>query len=57
MPPDDLGSLADLVPAPVETVVVEDLSHILRLQPGEPTLRTYKRDARRPVDPRGCSTR
>ncbi|MPV39140.1 alpha/beta hydrolase family protein [Georgenia subflava] len=48
----DLERVADLVPGPVETHAVADVNHILRSQPGPASLSTYKKDIRRPVDPR-----
>ena len=50
--PEDLDQIADLVPGPVETYLVPDVSHILRAQEGPPSLSHYKMDVRRPVDPR-----
>jgi hypothetical protein len=54
-PPQDLTTLADLLGTRADTVLIDDLSHILRAQPGTPTLRTYRRDVTRPVDPRVLS--
>jgi hypothetical protein len=51
-PPQDVAAIADLLGASARTVVLDDLSHILRSQPGTPTLRSYRRDITRPVDPR-----
>ncbi|WP_225753419.1 S9 family peptidase [Actinotalea sp. Marseille-Q4924] len=51
-PPHDLEVIAATVAGPVRTVLVDDVSHILRSRPGAPTLATYRKDARRPVDPR-----
>ncbi len=51
-PPEDLATIAALVPGPVQTVVLDDVSHILRAQAGQPTLQSYRSDTRRPVDPR-----
>jgi len=51
-PPDDVAAIAAAAAGPVETVVVDDVSHILRTQSGEPTLRSYRKDVRHPVDPR-----
>lgn len=48
--PGDLARMAELVPGPVQTHLIPDLSHILRRQPGPPSLRSYKRDAREPID-------
>ncbi len=51
-PPQDVGTIATLLGDRARTVVIDDLSHILRSQPGPATLRTYRRDVARPVDPR-----
>ncbi|MEU6412694.1 alpha/beta fold hydrolase [Microbispora sp. NPDC046933] len=48
--PEDLARMAELVPGPIETHVIADLSHILRRQPGSPSLRAYRREAREPID-------
>ncbi|MEN3538646.1 alpha/beta fold hydrolase [Microbispora sp. ZYX-F-249] len=48
--PGDLTRMAELVPGPIETHLIPDLSHILRRQPGTPSLRAYKREAREPID-------
>lgn len=53
--PRDLDAIARLAQAPVETHEVPDVSHILRTQPGTATLRTYGKDATRPVDARVLS--
>ena len=45
-------AIASAAAGPVETVVVDDVSIILRSQSGAPTLRSYRKDVRRPVDPR-----
>ncbi|GLX05397.1 alpha/beta fold hydrolase [Microbispora sp. NBRC 16548] len=50
--PEDLARMAELVPGPIETHVIPDLSHILRRQPGPPSLRAYRREAREPIDAR-----
>jgi hypothetical protein len=52
VPPADLAVIRDLVPAPVETHEIPDLSHILRPQPGAASLSGYSRAARQPVDGR-----
>jgi len=51
-PPEDVVAIASAAAGPVETVVVDDVSHILRSQSGAPTLRSYRKDVRRPVDQR-----
>lgn len=47
----DLDVIAQLVPGPVETRRVPDLTHLLRRDPGPASLRTYREQYRRPVDP------
>jgi uncharacterized protein len=49
--PDDLDDIARLVPGPVETWLAPDVSHLLRVQSGPASLRAYKEEVRRPVDP------
>ncbi|MDI6101865.1 alpha/beta fold hydrolase [Actinoplanes sp. NEAU-A12] len=51
-PPQDLHTIAALLGDRVETLLIDDLSHILRSQPATPTMRTYRRDLTRPVDRR-----
>jgi uncharacterized protein len=51
VPPSDLDVIRELVPAPVETHVLDDLSHILRAQAGPASLSGYKKEIRQPVDP------
>ena len=48
--PGDLERIADLVRGPVETYLAPDVSHVLRRQPGPPSLGAYKREIRGPVD-------
>ena len=55
-PPEDLTTVAALLGDRARTVLIDDLSHILRSQPGTPTLRSYRRDVARPVDSRVLST-
>ena len=50
--PDDIGRMEDLVAGPFTGMVMPDPTHLLRTTPGEDaTLRTYKKQAKRPVDP------
>ncbi|MGW5861689.1 alpha/beta hydrolase family protein [Streptomyces sp. NPDC055239] len=49
--PDDLKEIAQLVPGGAETHRVDDLTHILRRDSGRPTLNSYRRLLREPVDP------
>ncbi|RVW02298.1 alpha/beta hydrolase [Rhodococcus spongiicola] len=48
--PDDLSTIADLVPDEVDTVRVPDLTHLLRRDPNPPSLRAYRKLVREPVD-------
>lgn len=50
VPAEDLAVIAAMVPGPVQTWMAPDLSHILRRQYGPPSLRSYRKDAKRPVD-------
>lgn len=49
--PADLDDINRLVPGGAETHRISDLTHLLRREPGRPSLRTYPRQLRRPVDP------
>jgi len=51
VPADDLAVLAATVPGPVETHRVPDLTHTLRRQERAPSIRHYREELRRPVDP------
>lgn len=48
--PNDLTVIDSLVRGPVETHLLPDVTHILRCDPGPPTLRTYRAQTREPVD-------
>ncbi|MGH1491026.1 MAG: alpha/beta hydrolase [Acidimicrobiales bacterium] len=43
--------IRQLVPGPCTVRVIDDLTHLLRTEPGAPSLKTYKKQAKRPVDP------
>jgi pimeloyl-ACP methyl ester carboxylesterase len=43
--------IGELVAGPVTVELVPDMSHLLRHEPGDPTVRTYKQQAKRPVLP------
>ena len=51
-PVGDLATIASIVPAPVETHEVPDVTHILRRQDGPASLSAYKQEVRRPLDDR-----
>ncbi|NNU26399.1 alpha/beta hydrolase family protein [Isoptericola sediminis] len=48
---DDLDVVRSTAPAEVTVHRIPDLSHTLRRQPGTPSLRLYREEVRRPVDP------
>jgi hypothetical protein len=48
--PADVETIAATVPAPVTAAVVPDLTHLLRRDPGSPSLKAYKRLAAQPTD-------
>lgn len=52
----DLDVIAATVPAPVTLHRVPDLTHTLRRQPGPASLRAYRAELRRPVDPAVLAT-
>lgn len=47
--PADVERICLLVPSECSGRVVENLTHLLREEPGPPSLRTYKKQAKRPV--------
>ncbi|SCK38815.1 hypothetical protein B046DRAFT_03553 [Streptomyces sp. LamerLS-316] len=49
--PEDLKEIARLAPGGAEIHRVDDLTHVLRRDPGHPTLNSYRRLLRDPVDP------
>jgi uncharacterized protein len=49
--PGDLDRIARLVPGPVDTWLAPDVSHALRVQPGPASLRAYRKEVQRPVEP------
>jgi pimeloyl-ACP methyl ester carboxylesterase len=48
--PADLDKIRELVPGEAEVHRIPDLTHLLRREPGRPSLRSYRRQLRRPVD-------
>ncbi|MER7010686.1 alpha/beta hydrolase [Saccharopolyspora sp. NPDC000359] len=48
--PADLAEIRRLVPGDVEVHQIPDLTHLLRRDPGRPSVRSYRRLLRRPVD-------
>ncbi len=49
--PEDIERIRQLVPTNCSGQVIDDLTHLLRTEAGPPSVRTYKRQAKRPVDP------
>lgn len=50
--PSDLKRMAELVKSEFEAHEVPDVTHMLRAEPGEPTLSTYRQQVQQPVDKR-----
>jgi uncharacterized protein len=50
--PDNLPRMAEIVTAPFEYHIVPDVTHLLRSEAGRPSISTYKKQVRRPIDPR-----
>jgi uncharacterized protein len=50
--PSDLKTMARLVKSEFEAHEVPDVTHMLRAEPGEPTLSTYRQQVQKPVDER-----
>ena len=50
--PADVAIMEEVVPTSFTGHVVEDVTHLLRPEPGPPSVRTYKKQARRPLDQR-----
>ncbi len=48
--PDDVERICRLVPSDCSGHVIDDLTHLLRTEAGAPSIRTYKKQAKRPVD-------
>lgn len=48
--PEDVARICRLVPADCSGQVIDDLTHLLRIEDGPPSVRTYRKQARRPVD-------
>ena len=49
--PDDTKRVCELVPGECTARVVEDMSHLLRPEPGVASVRTYKKQVRQPLEP------
>ncbi|MGE5155936.1 MAG: alpha/beta hydrolase [Betaproteobacteria bacterium] len=50
--PADLDRMARLITGPFESHEVPDVTHLLRADSGRPSLQTYRRQVKQPVDPR-----
>ena len=48
--PADISLMKEVVPTPFTGHVVDDVTHLLRSEVGPPSVRTYKKQARRPID-------
>ena len=52
MDPGNLERMAELVKAPFEYHLLADVTHLLRSDPGPAGLAGYKKQLKRPLDPR-----
>ena len=52
--PDDVERMARVVPTAFTGHVVDDVTHLLRTESGPASFRTYKQQARQPLDQRVC---
>ena len=50
--PDDVEQICALVPSECAGHVVDGITHLLRDEPGPPSVKTYKKQAKRPLNPR-----
>ena len=50
--PADVALMEQVVPSPFSGHLVDDVTHLLRTEPGRASLRTYKKQARQPLDER-----
>ena len=50
--PANLARMAELITAPFEPHVVPDVTHLLRRETGTPSISSYRKQVREPVDPR-----
>lgn len=50
--PADVEQMERVVPTSFAGHLVDDVTHLLRSEPGPASVRTYKKQARRPIDPR-----
>ena len=49
--PSDVESICQLVPSSCSGRLIENVTHLLRVEPGPPSVRTYKKQAKRPISP------
>jgi pimeloyl-ACP methyl ester carboxylesterase len=50
--PGDLERMARLVKAPFEQHLIQDMTHILRTEEGDSTISKYKKEIKRPIEPK-----
>ena len=50
--PADVALMERAVPTPFTGHLVDDVTHLLRTEPGTASVRTYKKQARQPLDER-----
>ncbi len=49
--PADLQRMAEFVKAPFESHVIQDMTHMLRVETGEASISNYKAEIKRPIEP------
>ncbi len=54
--PEDIERICQLVPSDCSGQIIDDLTHLLRKEAGPPSVRTYKKQAKRQVDARLLAT-
>jgi len=50
--PADLERMASLLKAPFERHIIKDMTHLLRTEEGEPSISEYKKEVKRPIEPK-----
>lgn len=50
--PEDVAAMEQAVTTPFTGHLIDDMSHLLRIEPGTPTVRNYKKQAGQPLDDR-----
>jgi fermentation-respiration switch protein FrsA (DUF1100 family) len=54
--PADLQVMAGLVKAPFEHHLIQGMTHVLRIEEGEPSISLYKKELKKPIEPKVLET-